>query len=662
MNRPTARAAGSTGCAALAIALLVATLPAQQQAAPAVYPPNPNLVVDNIPPVPLSVAEKAQRYREFRSASLQGWHPERREILVSTRFANTNQIHHIAMPLGARTQVTFSPERVLGASFQPRQGRYFVFSHDVGGGEWFQLSRFDMQTGDITLLTDGRSRNSGPAWSNDGSRFAYSSTRRTGRDADIHVMNPADPGSNRLLVELRGGGWGVTDWSPDDRTMLLGEYVSANESHVWLLDATTGEKRQLTRRDGDPVAHDGGFFSADGRGFYATTDAGNDFHRLAYFDLATMTPRYLTSGIPWDVDAISMSDDRRSIAFIVNEAGVGKLYLLSTATGQYRPLAVPVGIVSGLRWHPNNRDLGFNLSSARSPADIYSMDVTTGELTRWTQSETGGLNTASFSEPELVRWKSFDGLEITGFLYHPPASFTGKRPVIVNIHGGPEGQSRPGFIGPDNYFLNELGVAIIYPNIRGSTGYGKTFLAADNGMKREDSYRDIEALLDWIRTQPQLDADRIMITGGSYGGHMTLAIATRYNDRICCSKAVVAMSNLVTFLENTEAYRRDLRRVEYGDERDPEMRAYLTRIAPMTHAANIRKPMYIVQGRNDPRVPHTEAEQLVATLKANGTPAWYLLGLNEGHGFSRRENQDFDFYTTIMFVQRYLLGRGVAAR
>ena len=276
-------------------------------------------------------------------------------------------------------------------------------------------------------------------------------------------------------------------------------------------------------------------------------------------------------------------------------------------------------------------------------------------LDRWTRSETGGLNTDRFSEPDLVRWPSFDGRSISGFLYRPAKTFTGKRPVNIVIHGGPEGQARPGFLGQSNYYLNELGVALLYPNVRGSSGYGKTFLDLDNGFLREGSYQDIGALLDWIGTQPDLDADKVMVSGGSYGGHMTLAVSYLYSDRIACSLDIVGMSSLVTFLENTEGYRRDLRRVEYGDERDPEMRAFLECIAPIAHVENIRKPLFIIQGKNDPRVPASEALQMAETLRGNAIPVWFLMADDEGHGFAKKKNVEFQFYATVQFMQAYLL-------
>jgi dipeptidyl aminopeptidase/acylaminoacyl peptidase len=226
---------------------------------------------------------------------------------------------------------------------------------------------------------------------------------------------------------------------------------------------------------------------------------------------------------------------------------------------------------------------------------------------------------------------------------------------VINIHGGPEAQARPNFQGRGNYFMNELGIAMIYPNVRGSAGYGKSFLLLDNGFLREGTYKDINALLDWIATRPDLDADRVMVTGGSYGGHMTLAVSTFYSDRIRCAIDVVGISNLVTFLQNTSAYRRDLRRAEYGDERDPKMRKFLTDIAPLTNVDKIRKPLFVVQGANDPRVPRSEAEQIVKALQEHGTPVWYLLAKDEGHGFRKKRNSDFQFYASVMFMQEYLL-------
>jgi protease II len=639
-----------------AVLLFVST--ALAQAGGPVIAPGDNLVVEGVPAIPAVLAEDVRRYTEFRTASLASWHPVRREMLVGTRFGDTPQVHLVKAPGGARTQLTFFPERVAGAQFHPRVGDYFIFSKDVGGNEFYQLYRYDMSSGDVTLLTDGKSRNVGAVWSHGGGLLAYNSTRRDGKDLDLYVVNPADPKTDRKLLQLEGGGWGALGFSPDDTKLLVGEYVSANESYIWLADASTGAKELVTPKGGaEKVSYSGGQFSKDGRGIYVTTDKDSEFHRLAYIDLATKRHTYLTDQIKWDVDEFELSPDGKTIAFVTNEDGVGRLHLLDAKSGKEKTAPqLPAGVVGGLSWHENSRDLGFNFNTSRSPADVYSLDVQTGKLERWTESETGGINTASLPEPRLVRWQSFDGKTISGFLYMPPAGkFTGPRPVIINIHGGPEGQSRPTFLGRNNYFLNELGVAFLYPNVRGSTGYGKTFLALDNGTKREDTYKDIGALLDWVKTQPDLDAGRLMVTGGSYGGHMTFAVATRYSDRIRAFLPVVGISNLVSFLERTEAYRRDLRRAEYGDERDPAVREFMLRTAPLNNAKSITRPMFVVAGGNDPRVPVNEAEQMVSTVRKNGTPVWYLMAKDEGHGFAKKKNQDFQFYATAMFIREYLL-------
>jgi dipeptidyl aminopeptidase/acylaminoacyl peptidase len=620
--------------------------------------PADNLVVDGIPNIPSAIVDGVGRYTEFRSAGFSGWHPKKLEMLISTRFGDVNQLHYIKMPGGARTQLTFFPERVGGGSFQPIHGEYFVFSKDIGGGEWFQNFRYDIATGHVMLLTDGKSRNSLGAWSTKGDRMAYTSTRRNGKDADIYIIDPMNPSSNRMLAQLsEGEAWGVIDWSPDDKWILAERGVSINESYLYLISVETGEKTLVTPKgEGEPVAYGRAEFTKDGKGLYVTTDRESEFLRLAYLDLATKKHTYLTDHIKWDVSDFELSPDGRRIAFVANEDGMSVLRVINAATRKEERLPkIPVGVLGGIQWHENNRHIGFGLSAARSSQDVYSIDMKAGKLERWTFSETGGLNVETFSEPELVKWKSFDGMMISGFLYRPPRSFTGKRPVLVSIHGGPEAQFRPTFLGRNNYYLNELGVAIICPNIRGSSGYGKTFLKLDNGYKREDSYKDIEALLEWIKQQPDLDGDRIMVTGGSYGGHMTFAISTVYSDKIRCSLPVVGMSNLVTFLERTEAYRRDLRRVEYGDERDSSMRTFLNRIAPLNNAEKIKKPMFIVQGLNDPRVPASEAEQILKTLKKSNTPVWFLMAKDEGHGFAKKKNQDFQFYATVLFVQEYLL-------
>lgn len=620
--------------------------------------PTSNLVAEGIPAIPTTIVEEVKRYTESRAASFGGWHPVKHEMLITTRFGNTPQIHQVAAPLGARKQLTFFDEPVGSGGIDPIDGKFFLFSRDRGGNEFSQLYRYDFADGRVTLLTDGgRSQNGFGPWSPDYTLRLYASTRRNGADRDIYVMDPRDPkNSDRLVLQVSGGGWGPQDWSPDGKTLIVGEYISVNESHLWLVDFATSEKRELTPRAEKGVSYGGADFTADSRGVIYSSDRDAEFTRLFFHDLNTGKAKVITDGFKGDVSGVSLSRDRRRGVFFVSEDGIDRAYLLDAATLTYRPIAgLPAAQLGGGSWHRDNRHVAFTISSARSVSDVYVLDADSGAVTRWTESELGGLVAENLSEPSLVKWKSFDGLEISGFLYRPSAQFTGKRPVIVNIHGGPEGQSLPVFVGRNNYFLNELGVAILFPNVRGSTGYGKTFVALDNGSKREDSVKDIGALLDWIAQQPDLDASRVMVTGGSYGGYMTLACAVHYSDRLRCALDVVGISNFITFLTNTESYRRDLRRVEYGDERDPEMRAIFERISPANHAAKIKIPMFIVQGANDPRVPRGEAVQMVERIRANGGPVWYLEAKDEGHGFRKKTNADFQFYATVMFIREHLL-------
>ncbi len=621
--------------------------------------PGPNLVVEGVPPIPSALAETLRRYTESRAALLADWHPQRREILIRTRFADTAQVHSVAFPGGDRQQKTFFADTVGAASYDPADGAFFVFSKDTGGDEFAQNYCLDLADGAIVRLTDGASKNSLGVWSNSGAQMVYTSTRRTGKDVDLYVVDPRNPESDRLLTALDGGGWFPLDWSPDDRQILIAEYVSINESYLWLFEAQSGGKFLLTPKDGPKVSYSAAKFAPGGKTLFVQTDKASEFARLMTLDIETQALSPLTADFAWGVEEFDVSPDGSQIAFITNEDGVSVLRLYDTRMRAVTvPPSIPTGIIGGLKWHANSEDLAFSVTSARSPSDVYSLSVKTGRVDRWTKSETGGLNAETFAEPELVHWPSFDGREISGFLTRPdPAKFPGPRPIIIVIHGGPEGQARPGYLGQSNYYVNALGVALLYPNVRGSDGYGKSFLDLDNGFRREDSYKDIGALLDWIAAQPDLDPSRIMVSGGSYGGHMTLAVATLYSDRIACFVDIVGMSNLVTFLENTEGYRRDLRRVEYGDERDPEMRAFLTRIAPLTNAEKIGKPLFIIQGKNDPRVPASEALQMKDIVRQNSVPVWFLMADDEGHGFAKKKNIEFQFCATVQFVSEFLLGR-----
>jgi dipeptidyl aminopeptidase/acylaminoacyl peptidase len=614
------------------------------------------MVADQVPPIPDDLAVATRPYLEFRTASFLGWNPRSRGMAVSTRFGNVAQVHEVAAPGAMRRQVTFEQEPIAGASWARRTGDVMVVQKDVGGSEFWQLYRLDH--GRLILLTDGKSRNEINAWSHDGRWLAYSSTRRNGADSDLYLVDPRDPSTNRLVAQVKGGGWAVADFAPDGRSAVVANYLSVNKTDLYRLDLATGRMTPI----GDlskPIAYGAAQFAPNGT-LWVTSDEGSDFQRLGRLDPATGRFTAVAPEKKWDVESFAIADDGRFIAYLVNEAGVSRLRLLDPRTGRARPVAkLPVGVASGLEVSPWG-EIGLTLASARSPADAYSVNPTSLAVRRWTESETGGLDPAANVEPRLVEATSFDGERVSGFLYRPdPARFPGKRPLLVNIHGGPEGQSRPGFQGRNNYYLNELGVAIFYPNVRGSTGFGKRFVALDNGpFQRENSVKDIGAFLDVLARDPAVDAQKMAVTGGSYGGYMCYASAIRYGDRLKAANCIVAISSWPTFLENTQSYRRDLRRVEYGDERDPAQRAKLVEISPLTHAKQLRIPLMVQTGGNDPRVPPSEAEQMVKAVRANGVPAWHLLAQNEGHGYAKKENQDYAFWASLLFWQRNLFGGG----
>jgi len=619
--------------------------------------PNENLITENIAEIPKELANQVKKYSEARGASLADIHPTKNEIIISTRFGSSAQFHRVSQPMGARRQITFFDEPVSGASYEPLKGEYLVYSKDVGGNEFGQLYKLNLKTLQSTLLTDGgRSQNGGVTWRKDGKGFYYSSTKRNGGDRDIYYLDPNNPKSDKLILQVKGGGWGISDISNDGKKLLVGEYVSANESHIWLLETETGKLSEVTDRKSKSIIQTGASFSNSNEEIWFVTDKDNEFERLASMNLTSKKINYHTSKIPWNVENYNLSEDKKSIVFISNEAGLNKMYLMNAIDKSYSAVKnIPIGLIGGANFTKDKQAVFFTQSTAQSASDVYKLILKTGVIQRWTESELGEMQTSDMSVPKFIEWKSFDNLKISGFYYPSSAKFTGKRPVIINIHGGPESQSMASFLGSNNYYTNELGVAIINPNVRGSSGFGKTFIAKDNGFLREDSVKDIGALLDWIAQQPELDKDRIMIMGGSYGGYMTLATAFHYADRIKCSVDIVGISNFNTFLKNTEEYRRDLRRVEYGDERIPEMAAFFEKMAPLNNIDKIKKPMFIIQGTNDPRVPVTEATQMRDKLKAQGNTVWYLEAKDEGHGFRKKSNVDFQRLAVIRYIQEYLI-------
>ncbi|MDI1317678.1 alpha/beta fold hydrolase [Flavobacterium sp.] len=619
--------------------------------------PNENLITENIPEISKDLSNQVKKYTESRGASFVSVNPTKDEIIITTRFGTTNQLHSVSQPMGARKQITFFDEPMSSGAFEPTKGEYIVYSKDSGGNEFGQLYSMNLKTLASTLLTDGgRSQNGDLTWKKDGSGFYFSSTKRNGGDRDIYYMNPNDPKSIKLILEVKGGGWSIGSLSSDGKILLVQEYISANESHIWTVDTETSTLSEVTPRTDKNIVQTKAEYSQNPNEIWLVTDRNNEFQRLAIMDLSSKKITYYTSSIPWDVAQYTLTQDKTKLAFITNEGGVNKLYLMDTATKNYSEVKnIPIGSIGGIGFTKNGSSLFFTQSTEDSSSDVYQLKLSSDEIVRWTGSELGEMQVENMSKPKFIEWNSFDKLKISGFYYPASPKFSGKRPVIIQIHGGPESQSSASFLGANNYYTTEMGIAIIYPNVRGSSGFGKTYIAKDNGFLREDSVKDIGALLDWIALQPELDKDRIMIMGGSYGGYMTLATAFHYADRIKCSVDIVGISNFNTFLKNTEEYRRDLRRVEYGDERNPKMYSFLDKISPLNNTDKIKKPMFIIQGTNDPRVPLTEALQMRDKLKAQGNTVWYLEAKDEGHGFKKKPNVDFQRLAVIKFMENYLL-------
>ncbi len=619
-----------------------------------------NVVLEGIPEIPADIGAELRRYQNTRSASLMDWTESGESIYIGTRFAEVNQIHRVDQPGGARHQLSWFDEPVGQVVRRPGHDS-LAFLMDQGGNEFSQIFMFDPATGQHELISDGESRNGGLEWSPDGRFLAFQSTRRNGRSNDLWLMDFERDEPARLVLEAPDGSWwGPVEFSSDNRRLLVQQYISANISNIHLLDLEQGELRLLAggEQGGRHLAFG---FDAEQTGIYFATDSGSEFAHLAHRPLdPEAEARILTTDIPWSVSGFELAPNGLSAAFATNEGGVSRLYRLDTASGSHQPVGrLPIGLIGGLRFSPNGQHLGLVLNNPRSPSDVHVLDWRSGELTRWTYSEVGGLDSSRFAMPELIDYPSFDQVDgqprrIPAFVYRPEGP--GPHPVVIQIHGGPESQSRPGFSSTYPMWMDRLGVALIRPNVRGSSGYGKRFLLLDNGFQREDSVRDIGALLDWIETQPDLDAERVAVYGGSYGGYMVLASAVHYSDRLKAAVNVVGISNFVTFLENTQDYRRDLRRVEYGDERDPEMRAHLEEISPLNHVDRMTVPMFVIQGQNDPRVPVTEADQIVQALRAQGSPVWYMNALNEGHGFRRKENRDLQSEAIVLFLENHLLG------
>ncbi|MEY4032918.1 MAG: hypothetical protein RL492_112 [Verrucomicrobiota bacterium] len=616
-----------------------------------------NLVVEGVPAIPAELKADLEPYANLGGAGFRGWATTRRAILVTTRIGDATHLHAMAAPLAKRVPLTKGPDTVRSGAFQPK-GSLFLYSVDKGGDENFQLWLTDAAKPEQPpiRLTDGKSRNTEARWSKDGSLIAYCSNRRNGKDSDILIADVRTPGAPRELVQLDASGWAPVDWTADGKFLLVRQSLGNAASRLWTIEVATG-KRTLISPKGVTCLYQQSVFAEGDRAIYALTNHGSDFLSVMRLDVATGKLTLLVPDPKWDAEELAVSSDGKRLAFAVNVEGFSQLRCWDLESGKELPApALKPGVLSNLAWRTDSHELGFTLNSEDSPSDAWSLDLDGGALTRWTNRTAKPKKDIPVLQPEVVRTPSFDGVSIPSLVYYPDAKkFPGKRPVLMCFHGGPEGQSRPGYRGSALYYLNELGVALVYPNVRGSTGYGRTYLGLDDTVKRADAVKDVGAVLDWVARSDRLDAQRIAVYGGSYGGFMSLACLTNYPERFRCGIDNVGISNFVTFLRDTSDYRRGNRRLEYGDERKPEVRAFLEQISPANHAERIRAPLLIIQGRNDPRVPYTEAERMRDAIRAQGGRVWFVMANDEGHGFAKKSNADFQFQATALFLGEFLL-------
>jgi dipeptidyl aminopeptidase/acylaminoacyl peptidase len=617
-----------------------------------------SLVLENVVEGSSATLARLAPYSNVRSAQFAAWRPDGKGMLVLTRFGQTTQIHSVAAPGAARFQLTFFDEPVGATIASPNpEIDAVVFSRDVGGNEMFQLHWMDLATGALRQITKDGTRNIQPVFRHDGGALAFGSNERNGADTDVWLWTPTE---GRRILTAREGAWSPAEFSPDGKRLIVARTISINDVRLSILDIESGELTDLADVGGIST-YGGGYpavFVDGGRAVLTASSVGGEFATFRRIDLESGRERPFGPKIDWDVSEFALSPDGRRVAVAWNEDGSTVLRILDAATGAVlRTVIDGVGIAGNLAFAPDSRTVGLFRGGPQLPGDAFALDVETGTLTRWTTSEAGGLDPAGFAGAELIRYPSFDRVrgrtrEIPAWLYVPEGE--GPFPVVIDIHGGPEAQARPGFNAWTQFLVREMGIAVVVPNVRGSSGYGRTWLDADNGRLRMDSVRDIGALLDWIGGDARFDAGRVVVYGGSYGGFMVLASMVEYSDRLAGGVAIVAISHFRTFLENTSRYRVDLRRVEYGDERDAGMRAFMERIAPLNNAERIGKPLFVIHGANDPRVPASEAEQVLSAVRANGTEAWYMLARDEGHGFRKQLNREAMQRAVAGFFERHL--------
>ncbi len=634
--------------------LSAASAPAQQPPSLPSHQERGNIILEGIPPLDTSIAARLARYQQSREATFLDWQADG-AMLVATRFGEVEQVHRITTPLGMREQLTFAPEPVsVARAPHTSSGHGFVFLKDQGGNEHAQIYYY-AGDGGVRQLTTGDSLHGAVVWAHDGKHIAFYGNERDGVSSDVYLADVTTAAAPRLIVGGQQDIWYPLDWSADDRKLLLWKYVSLNESYLYTADVATGSLTPLDE-SGRKMGIRAAKFAPDGRGIYLISDEEGEFTQLRYLDPVSHQSRKVSPDLQWDVEDFDVSADGHHIAYVVNEDGHARLTVVDTQRKlELTPSGLPDGPIFNLRFDPTGKRLAMAAEGAQTPRDAYVYDVERSTLERWTKSEIGPLDPNTLVPAELIKYPTWDRVNgkqrlISAYVYRPHS--TGPCPVVIDVHGGPEAQFRPHWDPFIQFLVNELGYAVIAPNVRGSSGYGKTFLKLDDGVLREDAVRDIGSLLFWIGLQPAFDRNRVAVMGGAYGGYMALASLAQYGDRLRGGIDVSGISNFVSFLGGTPLYRQDMGRDEYGDERDPRMRSFLSRISPLNNSAQIRKPLLVAQGLNDPRVSASESQQMVYRIRSKGVEVWYLAAKDEGQGFRKKANLDTYLQTAAMFLEK----------
>ena len=591
------------------------------------------------------------QYLNIKSASAPALSPDGGQVAFLTNITGTRQIWVVDPQGGCPQQITFYPNTINDIFWSP-DGKWILFEMDKDGNEKFQLYLVSPDGSHTIQLTDKPNViHSFGGWLKDGHNLAFSSNERNEAYFDIYIMDIRTKQSKMVyqkdaLLETYG-------FSPDQKHLIIKENITNLNANLYLFDFATSTAKLLTLHQGDAV-YDYISWTPDSRGFYLCSDQNRDFVNLAFYDIKTRKLKYIENQ-KRDIEELTISKDGRYLAYVENDNGYGVLKVKNLKTEEdLAPLALR-GIATNLEFSEDGNKLAYTYVSSTSNADVRLYDFKENRATQVTNSTKAGIPQESFMEPNLIKYKSFDGLEIPAFLYLPKeAGKNGKVPVILSVHGGPEAQERPFFAIVFQYFISR-GYAIFAPNIRGSTGYGKKYTHLDDIKLRGNAIKDVVYAAEYLKNYRLIDPDKIVIYGGSYGGYMTLAAITFYPDLWAAAVDIVGIANFESFLQNTGVWRRKLREAEYGYlDKDIQI---LRKFSPIHYVDNIKTPLFVIQGANDPRVPKSEAEQIVESVKAKGGIVEYLLFEDEGHGLSKLPNRIKGYSAIADFLDKYVKGK-----